>query len=114
MYFFLVNYACPKLELHFWVTRLSFSIWGVGGGQREERDVPLNLGHKGAINGGAIFNVVGKVNKNQLGMGKHLSLTGLLSSDLLLVPPVDHSQLEAQGNALMQVNLLSTEQGRKD
>lgn len=74
----------------------------------------LHLDHQEAINEGAIFEVVGKVNGNQPGMEKHLCLPGLPSSDCLLIPPIDHSQLKTQGNALMQVSLFSTEKSGED
>lgn len=92
-----------SLSLHYSSVWLEFSISVEGRGK--ERDGILNLGHQGTINEGAIFKAVGKVNGNQPGMGKYLNLTGLSSSDLLLVPPVDYSRLETWGNSLMQVNL---------
>lgn len=74
----------------------------------------LHLDHQEAINEGAILEVVGKVNGNQPGMEKHLCLPGLPSSDCLLIPPIDHSQLKTQGNALMQVSLFSAEKRGED
>lgn len=74
----------------------------------------LHLDHQEAMNEGAILEFVGKVNGNQPGMEKHLHLTGLPSSDRLHIPPIDHSQLKTQGNALMQVSLFSAEKSGED
>lgn len=63
------------------------------------------------INKGTIFKVMGKVNGNQPGMVKCLNLTVLSFSDLLPVPPIDHTYLKALGSSLMQVDLWGTEQG---
>ena len=60
------------------------------------------------------YSCVGRVNGNQPGMEKHLRLTGLPSSDRLLIPPIELSQLKTQGNALMQVSLFSAEKSGED